>query len=67
MVKCALLQSELDDPRVIQEQYMDIMYETQALKCLENEDYICKVEDEIVEYDAQRNLIINYIVVVERA
>eukprot|EP00347_Sterkiella_histriomuscorum_P023963 403332778 len=44
-----------------------MMSETQQLKFLQSDKYIAQVKEEIIEYDPSKNLINDYLVVVERA
>ncbi len=43
----------------------DIMEETQTLKLLKNDEFICEIKEEIIEYDTKTNEPLNYCVLVE--
>lgn len=47
--------------------FTDIMQETHTLKVLQNQDYICEIKEEIIEYDFSTHRIRDYCVLVEQA
>eukprot|EP00347_Sterkiella_histriomuscorum_P021179 403334946 len=55
--------TEIDKQNV----FTGMMSETQQLKFLQSDKYIAQVKEEIIEYDPSKNLINDYLVVVERA
>eukprot|EP00347_Sterkiella_histriomuscorum_P001519 403371720 len=66
VAKCSIFKTEGDKFKQ-HETFQSILQETQTLKLLNNSEYIAQVEDEFILFDEQSKVIIQYVVIVEKA
>jgi hypothetical protein len=63
VIKCPLIQDGVNQDSL----YEDIMNETLMLKLCPLQSHICQVKEELIEYNAEKGLIVCYCVILEKA